>query len=104
MAVSPALGPASATVSRNSSLRLPLGSLSTSSSINRASPAYYPPKISKQVHAANGGAGVSVRPVKVLSGHGEGAVFDVRWRDGGIVSAGEDGVVGVWCEAEAEAD
>jgi len=45
-----------------------------------------------------------VRPVKVLSGHGEGAVFDVRWRDGGIVSAGEDGVVGVWCEAEAEAD
>ena len=36
-----------------------------------------------------------VRPVRTLEGHGEGAVFDVRWDDG-IVSAGEDGMVGIW--------
>lgn len=36
-----------------------------------------------------------VKPIKTLEGHGEGAVFDVKWDDG-IVSGGEDGMVGVW--------
>jgi COMPASS component SWD3 len=95
--VSPMLGPSSANVSRKSSLR-------TAPSTNRASPAYYPPRANKQAQPVHGGAGMNVRPTKVLAGHGDGAVFDARWRDGRIVSAGEDGVVGVWCEGDDEAD
>lgn len=60
----------------------------------RASPAYYP-KPSAPAHVAHSG-GTNVRPLHVLEGHGEGAVFDVRWRAGMMVSAGEDGCVGVW--------
>lgn len=95
--ISPSLFGA-ANVSRASSLRVPATQgLSTSPSGNRASPAYYPPKQRKLVQTSLGaGAGVNVRPTKVLEGHGDGAVFDVRWRDGEIISAGEDGVVGVW--------
>jgi hypothetical protein len=60
----------------------------------RASPAYYP-KPSAPAHVAHSG-GTNVRPLHVLEGHGEGAVFDVRWRAGMMISAGEDGRVGVW--------
>jgi COMPASS component SWD3 len=38
----------------------------------------------------------------VLEAHGSGAVFDVRWCAGGMVSAGEDGAVGVWDVDEEE--
>jgi len=37
-----------------------------------------------------------VRPLSVLEGHGDGAVFDVKWAGRLMVSAGEDGKVGVW--------
>ena len=61
----------------------------------RAAPAYYPPR---ETHSAPGAAsgGVSVRPLRSLEGHADGAVFDVRWAGQGMVSAGEDGAVGVW--------
>jgi COMPASS component SWD3 len=62
---------------------------------NNTIPAYYPPRDLRQTQTANTGSGIVVRPVRTLEGHGEGAVFDVRWDDG-IVSAGEDGMVGVW--------
>jgi COMPASS component SWD3 len=59
-------------------------------------PAYYPPRDLRQTQSSGtSGSGVVVRPMRTLEGHGEGAVFDVRWCDG-IVSAGEDGMVGVW--------
>lgn len=64
----------------------------------RASPAYYPPRQTRTIHhnSSSGGGGTTVRPIKVLEGHEEGAVFDVKWRDGTMVSAGEDGAVGIW--------
>lgn len=34
--------------------------------------------------------------MRTLEGHGDGAVFDVKWYEGGILSAGEDGSVGMW--------
>jgi hypothetical protein len=37
-----------------------------------------------------------VRPLRALEGHGDGAVFDVKWYEDGILSAGEDGTVGMW--------
>lgn len=48
----------------------------------------------------------TVRPLRTLEGHEEGAVFDVRWYEDGILSAGEDGTVGIWAfdEQEQEAD
>ncbi|WVR05318.1 hypothetical protein IAU60_002332 [Kwoniella sp. DSM 27419] len=62
-----------------------------------SSPAYYPPRAARSapVHHATSG-GVTIKPLRVLGGHGDGAVFDVKWKEGTLVSAGEDGVVGVW--------
>ncbi|WVF72043.1 hypothetical protein IAT40_006855 [Kwoniella sp. CBS 6097] len=66
-----------------------------------ASAAYYPPRSTTRTapvnHSTSGG--VNVPPLKVLEGHGHGAVFDVVWKDGTdkMISAGEDGIVGVWC-------
>lgn len=34
--------------------------------------------------------------MRTLEGHGDGAVFEVKWFEGGILSAGEDGSVGMW--------
>ena len=66
----------------------------------RASPAYYPPRDLRQTHQttqkAGTQSGTNVRPVRTLEGHGDGAVFDVKWFEGGILSAGEDGNVGMW--------
>ncbi|WWD16094.1 hypothetical protein CI109_100519 [Kwoniella shandongensis] len=64
-----------------------------------ASPAYYPPRETRNIHLSthnqiNGGT--TVRPSKILEGHGEGAVFDVTWKEGTMLSAGEDGMVGIW--------
>lgn len=74
---------------------------SNSSTTSRVSPAYYPKPSLQPAHVALSG-GTTVRPLKVLEGHGgEGAVFDVRYRAGVMVSAGEDGCVGVW-EGEEE--
>ncbi len=50
----------------------------------------------------HGNSGSNVKPVQILEGHGHGAVFDVRWKAGEILSAGEDGIVGVWHTAEEE--
>ncbi|WVQ78545.1 hypothetical protein IAT38_000631 [Cryptococcus sp. DSM 104549] len=65
-----------------------------------ASPAYYPPRdVARAASPSMGGAGrggITVRPLKALEGHGEGAVFDVKWKEGRMISAGEDGAVGVW--------
>ncbi|ORY24960.1 WD40-repeat-containing domain protein [Naematelia encephala] len=64
---------------------------------NRASPAYYPPRnVHGPPHAKNPSGGTIVKPLKVLEGHGEGAVFDVKWTGEVMVSAGEDRRVGVW--------
>jgi len=65
---------------------------------NNALPAYYPPRDLRQTSTAGSGAGsgIVVKPINTLEGHGEGAVFDVDWYSDGIVSAGEDGRVGVW--------
>ncbi|KAK4687478.1 hypothetical protein P7C73_g2644, partial [Tremellales sp. Uapishka_1] len=38
----------------------------------------------------------TVRPSESLEGHMEGAVFDVKWSRRGMISAGEDGNVGLW--------
>ncbi|WRT67301.1 uncharacterized protein IL334_004269 [Kwoniella shivajii] len=38
----------------------------------------------------------TVNPIRVLEGHRDGAVFDVKWRNGKLISAGEDGLVGIW--------
>lgn len=42
----------------------------------------------------------NVRPFKALAGHGAGAVYDVRSWGGVLLSAGEDGTVGVWGDGE----
>ncbi|KAL7424024.1 hypothetical protein Q5752_001609 [Cryptotrichosporon argae] len=60
----------------------------------RVSPAYYPPREAR-AHAHRTTA-TTIRPAKVLSGHGCGPVYDVRARAGRLVSGGEDGLVGVW--------
>lgn len=62
-----------------------------------SSPAYYPPRdvVRNPANFTRHGE-TTVRPAKVLMGHGEGAVFEVRWKEGKMVSAGEDGCVGVW--------
>ncbi len=74
-------------------------SLTVATSIHHpSSPACYPPREVRLAptnrHAAGGVK--TIRPSFVLEGHGEGAVFDVKWFDGGMASAGEDGAVGVW--------
>ncbi|OCF36464.1 WD-repeat protein [Kwoniella heveanensis BCC8398] len=74
-------------------------SVSVNPSATAASAAYYPPRSMRAApvnHSTSGG--INVRPLKVLEGHGEGAVFDVAWKDGTdkMISAGEDGIVGVW--------
>lgn len=68
-----------------------------------ASPAYYPPRDLRQTQqqhltstGSGSGQGTTVRPLRTLEGHGDGAVFDVRWYKDGILSAGEDGTVGLW--------
>ncbi|WVQ71746.1 hypothetical protein IAR50_001287 [Cryptococcus sp. DSM 104548] len=66
-----------------------------------ASPAYYPPRDARATGASFSSSvarsgGITVRPSKALIGHGDGAVFDVKWKDGKMISAGEDGTVGVW--------
>jgi COMPASS component SWD3 len=68
---------------------------------SRSSPAYYPPREVRSTPASVG-SGANVRPLRVLEAHGSGAVFDVRWCAGGMVSAGEDGAVGVWDVDEEE--
>ncbi|WVQ98866.1 hypothetical protein IAU59_005997 [Kwoniella sp. CBS 9459] len=77
------------------------GPVTTSTGINpgAASAAYYPPRSTRTApvnHSTSGG--INVRPLKVLEGHGDGAVFDVAWKDGTdkMISAGEDGIVGIW--------
>lgn len=69
----------------------------------RSSPAYYPPRDLRQTQqqqahpqGSQSGSGINVRPLRTLEGHGDGAVFGVRWYQGGILSAGEDGAVGMW--------
>jgi hypothetical protein len=49
-------------------------------------------------------SGTVVKPIRTLEGHGDGAVFDVRGTSDGIVSAGEDGKVGVWGYEEERED
>nr|ODN87917.1 WD-repeat protein [Cryptococcus depauperatus CBS 7841] len=62
-----------------------------------ASPAYYPPRdAARPAVASYKGGGTTVRPSGVLVGHREGAVFDVRWKEDKLVSAAEDGAVGIW--------
>jgi hypothetical protein len=68
---------------------------------DRSSPAYYPPK-AKLGPSSPASAGINVRPLKVLEGHGDGAVFDVRWRNGDLLSSGEDGSVTVWTTANED--
>ena len=64
---------------------------------SRASPAYYPPRETRSGgNGASGGTGTNVKPTKVLEGHGQGAVFDVKWFVDGLVSGGEDSAVAVW--------
>ena len=91
----------SSDLNRAGSIKLSEGKKEVSS-VNRSSPAYYPPRANKPAAPTNGGSGVNVKPVKILQGHGYGAVFDVRWRDGEVVSAGEDGMVGIWQAADVE--
>jgi hypothetical protein len=50
------------------------------------------------------GSGVNVPPVRVLEGHKGGAVFDVRRCGGEMISAGEDGAVGVWSVDEEDGE
>ncbi|KAK8869645.1 hypothetical protein IAR55_000213 [Kwoniella newhampshirensis] len=65
-----------------------------------ASPAYYPPRETRNLHPSHShiNGGTTVRPSRILEGHGEGAVFDVVWKDGVMITAGEDGRVGVWSD------
>lgn len=95
----------SANVSRAASLRVAeiKGNMP---SVSRASPAYYPPRTNKSAShmPGAGAAGVNVKPMSVLEGHGDGAVFDVRWRGGEIVSAGEDAIVGIWNATEEDGE
>ena len=67
-----------------------------------SSPALYPPRDLRSVSTGHSWAGITVRSLSVLEGHGDGAVFDVKWSQGGIISAGEDGAVGVWGVDEDE--
>jgi COMPASS component SWD3 len=64
----------------------------------RASPAYYPPRsMGIKAQSTTGVAPTTIRPQKALEGHGDGAVFEVKWASEGIlISAGEDGYVGIW--------
>lgn len=41
-------------------------------------------------------SGTNVRPLQVVEGHAAGALFDVKWRGDSMISAGEDGKVGIW--------
>ncbi|KAK6903106.1 hypothetical protein I203_108368 [Kwoniella mangroviensis CBS 8507] len=58
-------------------------------------PSFYPPR-EKTMTTTDKTSIQTVRPLKVLEGHGEGSVFDVVWKDGRVLSAREDGLVGVW--------
>lgn len=84
--------PSSSANSGGTSLTVPTNGQNPASS-----PVYYPTRearIASGATARSGGA--TVRPLSVLEGHGEGAVFDVKWTGEGLISAGEDGKVGVW--------
>lgn len=67
----------------------------TQSAPMRSSPAYYPPKDARQPITVVS-SGTNVRPLKALEGHADGAVFDVQWTGGVMISGGEDGCVGIW--------
>jgi len=74
---------------------------------NAAIPAYYPPRDLRQTKTetqSGGASGINVRPLRTLEGHGDGAVFDVKWTEEGVVSAGEDGKVGVWAFEDDEGE
>jgi len=49
-------------------------------------------------------SGINVRPIKTLEGHGDGAVYDVRWKGGIMISGGEDGNVAVWQIGEEDVE
>lgn len=66
------------------------------------SAAYYPPRAPSRstISASGTPAPTTIRPLKSLAGHGPGAVFGVRAQAGLLLSAGEDGSVGVWGDDE----
>ena len=69
--------------------------------VNKSSPAYYPPRGMQSAPSVNTvGGGTTVKPLKLLEGHGSGAVFEVKSFDGQLMSAGEDGSVVIWDEGE----
>ncbi|WWC60922.1 uncharacterized protein I303_103498 [Kwoniella dejecticola CBS 10117] len=72
-----------------------------SSSTSSWTPAYYPPRdkagaTSVGTNSFDKPTSETIRPLKVSEGHADGAVFDVVWKNGTMLSAGEDGLVGVW--------
>lgn len=90
---------------RDSGISTPAGAgAGAGAAITGSAAAYYPPRSFARTSSNStlGGTGTTttVRPLKVLAGHGAGAVFDVRARRGTLLSAGEDGAVGVWGDEE----
>lgn len=87
-------------LSRTSTISVPSTTVPRGPSVaspSRASAAHYPPRGMMQGPALpRSSAPTTVRPLKVLAGHGAGAVYDVRSHAGTLLSAGEDGAVGVW--------
>ncbi|EJT50688.1 WD-repeat protein [Trichosporon asahii var. asahii CBS 2479] len=86
-------------LSRTSTISVPSTTVPRGPSV--ASPsrsaAHYPPRGIMQGPALpKSMVPTTVRPLKVLAGHGAGAVYDVRSHAGTLLSAGEDGAVGVW--------
>lgn len=86
-------------LSRTSTISVPSTTVPRGPSV--ASPsrsaAHYPPRGIMQGPALpRSTAPTTIRPLKVLAGHGAGAVYDVRAHAGTLLSAGEDGAVGVW--------
>ncbi|WWC69280.1 uncharacterized protein I206_103218 [Kwoniella pini CBS 10737] len=73
-------------------------SIKNTTSDGNSTPSYYPPrdKAASATNAPNKAIIETIKPLKVLEGHYEGAVFDVVWKNGKLISAGEDGCVGVW--------
>ncbi|WWC89739.1 uncharacterized protein L201_004664 [Kwoniella dendrophila CBS 6074] len=63
---------------------------------NHITPAYYPPRGKSTNKDSTSSTIQTVKPLKVLEGHEDGAVFDVIWKNDRMLSAGEDGLVGIW--------
>lgn len=85
---------AATNTSRSTSLTIPTRSPHLSSTV---SPAYYPPRTAGNSASNTARTGVTtVTPTSVLEGHGDGAVFDAKWDGERMISAGEDGHVGIW--------